>query len=228
MNNSGVTIKSHGLITSVKDKSSQVGNKTLLIIRVILSTLCIQRHLEKWEKGLCWYPHFVNGENKTLRPIFISTNFQLLKHFCRGWVLLSQEHLKDPFVVIHIVCHPISPPDSNSAANERCGPQPWPLPAWRSFTLVPASVLLEDQILLWLIGEGDLTGPLHTGSSDSPRKVDPCRRKLIFLELWDYFFCPWRDGRVMSRDFRCSPSNTMKQPRSPAKATQLSPNTAPS
>lgn len=49
---------------------------------------------------------------------------------------------------------------------------------------MPVSAIPEDQILLWLVGEGDL----DTGSADSSRKADPCGRKLIFLELWGSFF----------------------------------------
>lgn len=96
MNYSDVPIESHRLIMSIIDKSCHVRNKPLLIIRVILSTLHVQRHLEKWEKGLCWYPQFANRESKTLKPIFISMNFQLLKRLCWVWVLLSQEQLTDP------------------------------------------------------------------------------------------------------------------------------------
>lgn len=154
-----------------------------------------------------------------IRPISISTNFQLLKFLCQGCVVLRKGERKTSLDVIPLIHHPIFSPTAVQKL-----PQKLLLPPRSPLSLVPASVTPEDQILLCLIGEGEL----DTGSSDSLRKAGPCGRKVFSGALSFFFFLPWRNGRVMSRDFGSSPSSTVNQPRSPAKAAQLSPNAAPS
>lgn len=115
---------------------------------MIPSPLQFQRHLGKWEEGPCWFPHFANGENRTLKPFSISTNFQLLKLLSQGWALLSQGERAKALIVIPLT--PFSLQYSRKGGNHRndyCHPG----------VLSPLSlqsVTSKDQILLCLIVEG--------------------------------------------------------------------------
>lgn len=117
---------------SVTDKNCPAGAESLLVMTS--SPLQFQRHLGKWEEGPCWFPHFANGENRTLKPFSISTNFQLLKLLSQGWALLSQGERVAALIVIPLIYHSIFSP----VQWKRWGPQKWLLPPWSSFTLVPS------------------------------------------------------------------------------------------
>lgn len=192
------------------------GAESLLVM--IPSPLQFQRHLGKWEEGPCWFPHFAKGENRTLKPFSISTNFQLLKLLSQGWALLSQGERATVLIVIPLT--PFSLQYSRKGGNHRndyCHPG----------VLSPLSlqsVTSKDQMLCLIV-----EGVGHR------QFWQPVESRLLWKEThfpgalsFFFFFLPWRDRREMSRDFRSFPSSTVNQPRSPAKAARLSPNAAPS
>lgn len=116
-----------------------------------------------------------------IRPISISTNFQLLKLLCQGCVVLRKGERKTSLDVIPLIHHPIFSPTAVQKL-----PRKLLLPPQSPLSLVPASVTPEDQILLCLIAEGEL----DTGSSDSLRKAGPCGRKVFSGALSFFFFLP--------------------------------------